>query len=184
MHIVIVDDDETLVRTLTRRLSAQGHQVSCFIEAVVVGELVALQANCYLLDLRFGSQSGLAFVPMLRQHLPECRILVMTGYASIATAVQAVKAGADDYLTKPMDFQLLLSALQADEELEISTELDGKDGCLLSTEALLSTDQVEWEHIQRVLQQQDGNISQTAKLLGMHRRTLQRKLSKHRPRNC
>ena len=173
MHIVIVDDDETLVRTLARRLSGQGHQISCFAEAVVVGALVALKADCYLLDLRFGSQSGLAFVPMLRQHLPECRILVMTGYASIATAVQAVKAGADDYLTKPMDFNLLLNAIQGDD----TVDQDHGD------ESLLSTDQVEWEHIQRVLQQQDGNISQTAKLLGMHRRTLQRKLSKHRPTN-
>jgi two-component system response regulator RegA len=124
-----------------------------------------------VLDLRFGAQSGLAYVPQLRQQLPESRILVMTGFASIATAVQAVKAGADDYLTKPMDFSMLLAAVQG-------TEFSEQD---LPDEELLSTDQVEWEHIQRVLQQQDGNISQTAKLLGMHRRTLQRKLSKHRP---
>jgi two-component system response regulator RegA len=95
----------------------------------------------------------------------------MTGYASIATAVQAVKSGADDYLTKPMDFSMLLAAIQGEEQPEQE----------LPDDELLSTDQVEWEHIQRVLQQQDGNISQTAKLLGMHRRTLQRKLSKHRP---
>lgn len=171
MHIVILDDDETLLRTLARRLVACGHQVSSFATPVAVGELLALKADCYVLDLRFGAQSGLAYVPQLRQQLPESRILVMTGFASIATAVQAVKAGADDYLTKPMDFSMLLAAVQG-------TEFSEQD---LPDEELLSTDQVEWEHIQRVLQQQDGNISQTAKLLGMHRRTLQRKLSKHRP---
>ncbi len=170
-HIVILDDDETLLRTFSRRLTASGFQVTCFATPVAVDELLALNADCYLLDLRFGSQSGLAYVSQLRQQLPACRILLMTGFASIATAVQAVKAGADDYLTKPMDFRLLLGALQG-------TEVPEQD---LPDEELLSTDQVEWEHIQRVLQQQDGNISQTAKLLGMHRRTLQRKLSKHRP---
>jgi len=171
MHIVILDDDETLLRTFSRRLTASGFQVTYFATPVAVDELLALNADCYLLDLRFGSQSGLAYVPQLRQQRPACRILLMTGFASIATAVQAVKAGADDYLTKPMDFRLLLGALQG-------TEVPEQD---LPDEELLSTDQVEWEHIQRVLQQQDGNISQTAKLLGMHRRTLQRKLSKHRP---
>ncbi|MDZ7904159.1 MAG: response regulator [Rheinheimera sp.] len=171
MHIVILDDDETLLRTLTRRLIASGHQVSSFATPVAIGELLALKADCYLLDLRFGAQSGLAYVPQLRQQLPQSRILVMTGYASIATAVQAVKSGADDYLTKPMDFSMLLAAIQGEEQPEQE----------LPDDELLSTDQVEWEHIQRVLQQQDGNISQTAKLLGMHRRTLQRKLSKHRP---
>lgn len=171
MHIVILDDDDTLLRTLARRLMANGYLVSSFATAVAVGELLALKADCYLLDLRFGAQSGLGFVPQLRQQLPESRILVMTGYASIATAVQAVKAGADDYLTKPMDFSMLIAAIQGAEQAAPE----------LPEEELLSTDQVEWEHIQRVLQQQDGNISQTAKLLGMHRRTLQRKLSKHRP---
>lgn len=171
MHIVILDDDETLLRTLSRRLIASGHQVDGFSTPPAAGDLLALQADCYLLDLRFGAQSGLAYVPQLREHLPQSRILVMTGYASIATAVQAVKAGADDYLTKPMDFHLLQQALQGMAPAE-QESLDAE---------LLSTDQVEWEHIQRVLQQQDGNISQTAKLLGMHRRTLQRKLSKHRP---
>jgi two-component system response regulator RegA len=157
----------------------------------------------YLLDLRFGSQSGLSFVAPLRQLCPACRILIMTGFASIATAVQAVKLGADDYLTKPIDFSLLLSALTQTQapsaSIEHSLALSNtqlpvtRSGAgnppsldeLISTEListeLMSTEQVAWEHIQRILQEQDGNISQTARLLGMHRRTLQRKLSKHRP---
>jgi two-component system response regulator RegA len=173
MHIVLMDDDETLVRTLSRRLTQAGHQLDGFVQPVEVQTLAALQAQVYLLDLRFGSQSGLSFVAPLRQSCPQSRILIMTGFASIATAVQAVKLGADDYLTKPIDFSLLLSALteQSAHDVALSEQQTG----------LLSTDQLAWEHIQRILQEQDGNISQTARLLGMHRRTLQRKLSKHRP---
>jgi two-component system response regulator RegA len=214
MHIVLMDDDETLVRTLSRRLTQAGHQIDGFVQPVEVATLAALQAQVYLLDLRFGSQSGLSFVAPLRQLCPQSRILIMTGFASIATAVQAVKLGADDYLTKPIDFSLLLSsitagAIRSNDQTQprpaalpatelVSTELLSVElastelvstGCssteLLPSElmsaALMSTEQVAWEHIQRILQEQDGNISQTARLLGMHRRTLQRKLNKHRP---
>ena len=184
MYIVLVDDDETLVRTLSRRLSQQGHQITGISESCSTEQLAALQADAYILDLRFGQQSGLSFVAPLRASLPHSRILVMTGFASIATAVQAVKAGADDYLTKPVDFSLLLSSLSQTEFAESSANIDhhGDAGDTEPfTAGLLSTDQLEWEHIQRVLQEQQGNISQTARLLGMHRRTLQRKLSKHRP---
>jgi two-component system response regulator RegA len=90
--------------------------------------------------------------------------------------VQAVKLGADDYLTKPVDFAVLLQALTDEHTQPVADEQHCADH-----ETLLSADQMEWEHIQRVLAQQDGNISQTARLLGMHRRTLQRKLLKHRP---
>ncbi len=174
MHIVLMDDDETLVRTLNRRLTQAGHQIDGFVAPVEVQALAALNADVYLLDLRFGSQSGLSFVAPLRQQCPDSRILIMTGFASIATAVQAVKLGADDYLTKPIDFSLLLSAL---------TELSAEENNInpIQPVELLSTDQLAWEHIQRILQEQQGNISRTAALLGMHRRTLQRKLQKHRP---
>ena len=116
MHIVLMDDDETLVRTLSRRLSQAGHQVTGFVTPVAVEALMALDADVYLLDLRFGSQSGLSFVAPLRAHCAQSRILIMTGFASIATAVQAVKLGADDYLTKPIDFSLLLTALTGPQE--------------------------------------------------------------------
>ena len=179
MHVVLVDDDETLVRTLSRRLTQAGHQIDGFVQPVEVTTLAALQAQVYLLDLRFGSQSGLSFVAPLRQCCPHSRILIMTGFASIATAVQAVKLGADDYLTKPIDFSVLLSALT--EVTANKMPADAPLPTVLPTTELMSTEQVAWEHIQRILQEQDGNISQTARLLGMHRRTLQRKLNKHRP---
>lgn len=170
MKLVLLDDDVTLTRTLSRRLEALGHQVQSYNEAVSPDLLVAKQADCYLLDLRFGTASGLDYVAPLRQQLPLCRIVLLTGYASIATAVQAVKAGADDYLTKPVDFATLTQSLSGQVGHTTPNEAD-----------VLSTDQLEWEHIQRVLEQHQGNISQTAKALAMHRRTLQRKLQKHRP---
>jgi two-component system, response regulator RegA len=170
MKLVLLDDDVTLTRTLCRRLEALGHQVQSYNEAVSPDLLVAQQADCYLLDLRFGTVSGLDYVAPLRQQLPLCRIVLLTGYASIATAVQAVKAGADDYLTKPVDFTTLTQALSGQVSTTATNEAD-----------VLSTEQLEWEHIQRVLEQHQGNISQTAKALAMHRRTLQRKLQKHRP---
>lgn len=170
MKLVLLDDDATLTRTLSRRLEALGHQVKSYNEAISPDLLVAEQADCYLLDLRFGTASGLDYVAPLRQQLPLCRIVLLTGYASITTAVQAVKAGADDYLTKPVDFATLTQALSGQVNQTAANEAD-----------VLSTDQLEWEHIQRVLEQHQGNISQTAKALAMHRRTLQRKLQKHRP---
>lgn len=176
MKLTVLDDDEVLLRTLQRRLTAAGHQVRIFATPPELTELLAEPADAWLLDLRYGDVSGLNYVVPLRQHFPDCRILVLTGFASIATAVQAVKLGADDYLTKPVDFAVLLQALQGDLAVPQNNALSNDD-----SETLLSTEQIEWEHIQRVLAQQDGNISQTARLLGMHRRTLQRKLLKHRP---
>jgi two-component system response regulator RegA len=170
MKLVLLDDDVTLTRTLSRRLEALGHQVKSYNETISPDLLVAEQADCYLLDLRFGAASGLDYVLPLRQQLPTCRIVLLTGYASITTAVQAIKAGADDYLTKPVDFATLTQSLSGLVSQTTANEAD-----------VLSTDQLEWEHIQRVLEQYQGNISQTAKALAMHRRTLQRKLQKHRP---
>ena len=97
---------------------------------------------------------------------------MMTGYASISTAVLAVKCGADDYLTKPVDFNAIQQALTGNALATTDNPAEG---------TVLSADQLQWEHIQRVLAQHQGNISQTARSLGMHRRTLQRKLLKHRP---
>lgn len=176
MKLTILDDDEVLLRTLQRRLTAMGHQVQVFANPPQFAELVADPADVWLLDLRYGDMSGLHYVAPLRQALPKSRILVLTGFASIATAVQAVKLGADDYLTKPVDFSVLLQALTAGQP-----PVRPIDKSAHETTTMLSAEQMEWEHIQRVLAQQDGNISQTARLLSMHRRTLQRKLLKHRP---
>lgn len=168
---VIVDDDVALLNTLKRRLSQPGWQLECFAEPVSTRQLVAQQAELYLLDLRFAAQSGLEFIPVLRSELPQCRIVVFTGYASIQTAVQAIKLGADDYLTKPVDFQLLKQSLFGKTAAVAEPEVQG----------FMSAEQIEWEHIQRVLAEHQGNITQAANSMGMHRRTLQRKLLKHRP---
>lgn len=171
MHLVIVDDDNVLLGALARRFGQRGFSVTTYADAITAEQLIAQQAQAYLLDLRFASQSGLSFVAPLRAALPQCRIILLTGYASIANAVQAVKLGADDYLTKPVDF------------LQLEQAITGKaqNGTAADTAVLLSPEQLEWEHIHRVLAEHGGNISRTAELLGMHRRTLQRKLSKHRP---
>lgn len=173
MKLVIVDDDIALLNALTRRFSQRGFDVTAISEAIAGQQLIALQADTYLLDLRFASQSGLSFIAPLRQALPACRIVLLTGYASIANAVQAIKLGADDYLTKPVDL------LQLEQALRGSTAIVGNDSNV--GQPILSPEQLEWEHIHRVLSEQAGNISRTAELLGMHRRTLQRKLNKHRP---
>lgn len=176
MNVVLLDDDELLLKTLQRRLSQLGHQVTSFTQRPSWPELRACSPDACLIDLRYGPDSGLQLLEPLRAEFPNAKLVVLTGYASIATAVQAVKLGADDYLTKPVDFSLLLLALGLNSEGKIEpTELPPEPY------HLLSTDQMEWEHIQRVLTEQQGNISLTAKLLGMHRRTLQRKLAKHRP---
>ncbi|KUM54188.1 response regulator transcription factor [Rheinheimera sp. EpRS3] len=171
MHLVIVDDDSVLLGALARRFGQRGFSVTTYADAITAEQLIAQQAQAYLLDLRFASQSGLSFIAPLRAALPQCRIILLTGYASIANAIQAVKLGADDYLTKPVDF------------LQLEQAITGKaqNGTAADTAVLLSPEQLEWEHIHRVLAEHGGNISRTAELLGMHRRTLQRKLSKHRP---
>lgn len=176
MNLVVLDDDELLLKTLQRRLSQLGHQVTTFTQLPSWQELRACSPDACLIDLRYGSDSGLQLLEPLRTEFPNAKLVVLTGYASIATAVQAVKLGADDYLTKPVDFSLLQVALGLSSVCKVEpTELPAEPY------PLLSTDQMEWEHIQRVLTEQQGNISLTAKLLGMHRRTLQRKLAKHRP---
>ncbi|PKM18504.1 MAG: hypothetical protein CVV11_14445 [Gammaproteobacteria bacterium HGW-Gammaproteobacteria-15] len=171
MHLVIVDDDSVLLGALARRFSQRGFSVTTYADAITAEQLIAQQAQAYLLDLRFASQSGLSFIAPIRAALPQCRIILLTGYASIANAVQAVKLGADDYLTKPVDFLQLEQAITGNPQ----------SGATADNAVLLSPEQLEWEHIHRVLAEHGGNISRTAELLGMHRRTLQRKLNKHRP---
>ena len=124
-----------------------------------------------VLDLRLTDGSGLDIVPALREARPDSRIVILTGYGNIATAVAAVKAGAVDYLAKPADADAIEAALLS------------KEGALPPPpEQPMSADRVRWEHIQRVYEQCDRNVSETARRLNMHRRTLQRILSKRAPR--
>ena len=174
--LLIVDDDATFVRVLHRALTSRGFEV---ISAGNADEARALsqrdQPRHCVLDLKLGEENGLRLIPELRELVPDMRILLLTGYASIATAVEAIKRGAHDYLAKPVDADAVVRAL-----LEGSDAApQGEDEVIDAPEAPLALRRLEWEYIQRVLTECDGNISETARRLGMHRRTLQRKLSKH-----
>jgi len=173
--LLIVDDDATFVRVLTRALTSRGFEV---ITAGSAEEARTLsqrhQPRHCVLDLKLGEENGLRLIPELRELVPDVRILLLTGYASIATAVEAIKRGAHDYLAKPVDADAVVRAL-----LEGDTPQHSEDEVIDAPEAPLALRRLEWEHIQRVLTECDGNISETARRLGMHRRTLQRKLSKH-----
>ncbi len=167
---LIIDDDPSfnaiLVRTMTRRgFPAQG---ALNVEAAL-SIARELRPQQIVLDLNLNGSSGLALIPELLAINPDCRIVVLTGYASIATAVDAVKLGAVQYLAKPVEIDAILAAFEDD---------DGPDFGLPVSEEPLSVDRMEWEHIQRILNENEGNISATARALKMHRRTLQRKLSK------
>jgi len=173
--LLIIDDDATFVRVLGRALSSRGFEV---INAGSADEARALaqrhQPRHCVLDLKLGEENGLRLIPELHELVPDMRILLLTGYASIATAVEAIKRGAHDYLAKPVDADAVVRAL-----LEGDAAPQGEDEVIDAPEAPLALRRLEWEHIQRVLTECDGNISETARRLGMHRRTLQRKLSKH-----
>ena len=174
--LLLVDDDATFVRVLTRAMTSRGFEV---ISATNLGDARVLarrhQPRYCVLDLKLGEENGLRLIPELHTLVPDMRILLLTGYASIATAVEAIKRGAHDYLAKPVDADAVVRAL-----LDGDGGAEGEDEDLPDApEAPLALRRLEWEHIQRVLTECNGNISETARRLGMHRRTLQRKLSKH-----
>jgi two-component system response regulator RegA len=174
--ILIVEDDTLFANTLKRRLTK--HDFDCVHVETNSEALLAChrhKPDYILLDMKLSQETTLNIITPIRQLRPKSRIILLTGFASIATAVDAIKLGADDYLTKPLDTQTLLAALEESKACEIPTnvELDGET---------LSAEQVQWQHIQQVLKANDGNISATARQLSMHRRTLQRKLQK-KPQN-
>jgi two-component system response regulator RegA len=167
---LIIDDDPSFNTILVRTLERRGHPAHGALDAE--SALLAArktQAGRVVLDLNLNGNSGLALIPQLLAINPACRIVVLTGYASIATAVDAVKLGAIQYLAKPVEVEAIMAAFDDD---------DGPDFDVPASDEPLSIDRLEWEHIQRVLNENDGNISATARSLKMHRRTLQRKLSK------
>ena len=168
MRILIIDDDDVFAQTLAR--SFVRRNIDSEIVLNLSSALAAAQSSfdAVLLDLRLGEESGLSILTDLRQAQPQARILILTGFSSIATAVEAIKLGADNYLPKPAGAEEILKALEAKAD-DLSTEIPDQSPSL---------DRLEWEHIQRVLNSNDGNISASARELGMHRRTLQRKLSK------
>lgn len=176
-HVLVVDDDEVFNRILCRALKRRGYPVSGVHSGEEALVLAAQeQPTMIVLDLNLAGNSGLALVTPLRRLCPDARIVVLTGYASIATAVEAIKLGACQYLAKPVDIDTLLNALSS-----ATADPDAKAAIDPPPKTPLSVERMEWEHIQRVLLENDGNISATARVLNMHRRTLQRKLGK-RPR--
>jgi two-component system, response regulator RegA len=171
--LLIVDDDEPLCQRLARAMERRGFVVRTADSVASGMRLAGDQPPAFaVVDLRLGDGSGLEIVKVIRRSRPAARIVMLTGYGNIATAVAAVKAGAVDYLPKPVD-------------------ADAVERALLATDAALppppedpmSADRVRWEHIQRVFEQCDRNVSETARRLKMHRRTLQRILGKHAPRS-
>jgi len=175
--LLLVEDDEVfasvLSRALTRREFAVDH-ASSLDQARMIIE--SQRFDNAIVDLNLSGESSLELIPALRKLNPEASILMLTGYASIATAVEAIKLGADNYLAKPADVSEILSALGVTRET--STELADSEHRPNSIQEPMSVRRLEWEHIQKVLKENHGNISETARQLKMHRRTLQRKLQK------
>ena len=172
--LLLVDDDHGLSETLARALTKRGFDVRTALTAEDATRSANENPPEYaVVDLRLPDRSGLELVSTLISLDPHTRIVVLTGYGSIATAVEAIKLGATYYLTKPVNADDVVSAFRRET---------GDDEMAPSSRPM-SVDRLEWEHIDRVLQEHRGNISATARALSMHRRTLQRKLTKHPVRN-
>jgi two-component system response regulator RegA len=175
--MLVIEDDETFSATLVRALKRRGYAVAAARSAAAALEQAqALAPERVVLDLNLDGASGLNLIPRLLEINPSCRIVVLTGYASITTAVDAIKLGAVQYLAKPVDVNALLAAFG--HELQPGATLAGGGAPAPIATVPMSVDRMEWEHIQRVLREHQGNISSTARTLNMHRRTLQRKLLK------
>jgi two-component system, response regulator RegA len=170
--LLLVDDDEAFVRRLGKAMEKRGFLVE-LAETVAAGKAAATaRPPAYaVVDLRLEDGNGLDVVEVLRERRPDSRIVVLTGYGAIATAVAAVKIGATDYLSKPADATDVTNAL-------LARNTDHP----IPPENPMSADRVRWEHIQRVYELCDRNVSETARRLSMHRRTLQRILAKRSPR--
>jgi two-component system response regulator RegA len=168
-RILLIDDDEAFTRVMARGFERRGFRTrACHCAAQALDACDEFAPTHILLDLNMPGTSGLVALPQLLARAPQAQLVVLTGYSSIATAVEATKAGATNYLCKPASIDEILAAFD---------EGQGVAAAAVPSEPI-SVDRLEWEHIQRVLQDNDGNISATARALGMHRRTLQRKLQK------
>lgn len=165
---LLVDDDDLYLQTLQRSLHKRGFTT---LLAHGVEDAVAIAREhrpaFALIDLRLGKDSGLVLIELLKAAREDMRILLVTGYASIATAVEAIKLGADNYLAKPVTADAIVRALKGELESNAAPET-----------TMVPLARVEWEHIQQALAETHGNISAAARLLGTHRRSLQRKLAK------
>ncbi|ALO45707.1 response regulator transcription factor [Pseudohongiella spirulinae] len=167
--ILLIEDDEVFSSVILRAFQRRGFETLHAGDIDTARMLISSSLfDMAVVDLNLDGHSSLELIPLMREHCPDSNILMLTGYASIATAVEAIKLGADNYLAKPADANEILAALQNPEA----------DGAAASFQAPMSVRRLEWEHIQKVLKENHGNISETARQLKMHRRTLQRKLQK------
>jgi len=167
--LLLVDDDAAFVEILARALAKRGFEVETareFRDALAVIE--QRLHDFAVVDLKIPGGSGLVLIERLKQRNPAIHIVVLTGFASVATAVEAIKLGATHYLPKPADADEIVAAFGRDQ---------GDSDAQLSAQPL-SVERLEWEHIQKILSENTGNVSATARALNMHRRTLQRKLGK------
>lgn len=176
--ILLVDDDDAFRERLARAFQKRGYVVTTAANAMATKSMLAAsssQPDAAVIDLKMPGESGLELARWLAGQFPTMRLLMLTGYGSIASAVHAVKVGVADYLTKPADADQILRALFAENTEKTHPEL---------AEAVAqapSLGRVEWEHIQRVLHECGGSISAAARALGIERRSLQRKLQKFPP---
>ena len=168
-NILLVDDDEAFRDALARALERRDfivHKAHDSQSALAIAGQHTPERG--IIDLCIGDESGLQIIEALTSRYPDMRLVVLTGFASITTAVEAIKLGAMQYLTKPAEVDAIIDALYQDE---------GNAG-IDAAQQPMSVKRLEWEHIQKILTEHDGNISAAARALGMHRRTLQRKLQK------
>jgi two-component system response regulator RegA len=170
--LLLVDDDAPYRQRLAQAMEKRGFRVIQAESCEAASPAAKAEPPRYaVVDLRLTDGSGLDVVPEIRKAREDCRVVMLTGYGNIATAVVAIKAGAVDYLPKPADADQVEAAL-----------LDRKDALPPPPEQPMTADRVRWEHIQRVYEQCDRNVSETARRLRMHRRTLQRILAKYAPK--
>lgn len=170
---LIIDDDVVFYRILKKSLDRQGYEVVTANDSkTAMQQAKAVQPSYIILDLNISDESGINLIEPLLSIVPHAKILMLTGYASIATAVNAVKLGAYHYLPKPCGINEILNALEVEQNAELDT--------IAQHDERLSLDHHEWEYIHQVLEDCHGNVSEAARVLKMHRRTLQRKLQKKR----
>jgi two-component system response regulator RegA len=171
-RLILVDDNPIFVRVLADALERRGYEVDRVLDHEDARRCIRRWAPAYaVLDLNLNGASGLGLIRPLKDANPSCRVVVLTAYASIATAVDAIKLGADQYLAKPVAVGELIAVLGG-EEASGPADLPADP---------MSVRELQWEHIHQVLAEQGGNVSAAARMLQMHRRTLQRKLARHPP---
>ncbi len=162
----VVDDDTAFREKLCEMLVKKGNKAHPFANGSAALKLDGVIPDRVILDLRMPGESGLSILPKLHERFPSCDVLLLTGFGSISVAVECMKRGAKNFLTKPVGLSEILNAFEENSQ------------SMPPSDAFPSLEEVEWEHIQRVLDECDGNITQAAKALGIHRRSLQRKLAR------